>query len=598
MRRPVFWLLVLAAAAAAAVSKGFYALVLGTPVRGDEAVNAVMALRIARGEDAPLFLYGVDYLSSVEAWAAGLFWRLFGVSDVTFRILPWTTSVGSVVLLGLLGRRLFGAAAGAAAAWMLVLAPPFFAHLMAIAIGGYAEGLFCALLAWLAFLRLRTLERLGRARPLHYAGFSLLAGVSWWVYPMILPFLLPVGLVWMRHPRGIGSATLPWRDLLLPHRAAGVERPWRILAGALQAANLATLAILAWILATGGGDFSLMGREIGLSTGAKVAFWNVVLSGAVAGILAWRRGTFPVTRGIVSLAAGVVLGKCAWIAETWRLSGEPPDTIHLRFKLAQGADWAAHGAVLLDEILPGFLGIVPGRGLTDAARTAWIAAGVAAIAWIAVRSLAPRVRGIAGLFALAGPEDRRAAFLSVALVLPLLNLVRGGPDMPIRYWAYLWPVLAIAAGAAIRRRPRAGAVLAAALLAGASGWSAVRETLSRRPFDTAKQEAVLACLRSHGVAGGYAEYDMANALTYMSREEAVFAPFDYRDRIPGIAPRLAALPRHAWVFHAQPESPDRERSEAFRAHLAADGRPFTRDEAGGMEVFIVDGPPVPLRWTR
>lgn len=605
MRRPLVWTAFAAILAAAAVVRGVYAARLGPPVRGDEAVNALTALRIFRGEDAPLFLYGVDYLSSLEAWAAAAAWGVVGIGDVSFRILPFFCSTAAVGVFVLLARRLFGVRVALAAAPLLALPPFFILHLGAIAIGGYAEGLFLGLGLWLAFATLRRRERTGHSpSAAAYAAFSALVGVSWWIYPMVLGFLLPIALVWLRHPEGVGSARFPWRAFLWP-RDVLPEPGWNRLLCALQAANAGVAALVLWILITGGGALRWgdgSGAEIGLSNAAKVAFWNVALSCLVAGIVWWRRGVFPVTRGFLALSAGIALGKGFWILERLRAS-ETVDTVHLRFKLAQGFEWLSHLRALWTEILPGFAGL-PGTP-TRPGETAWALAAVAAAAFLLVPPARRFGRGVWNVTRLApGPEDLRAAFLSMLVLIPILNIVRGGAGMPVRYWTYLFPALAaalaIGARAAWRRGGwrRAAGVCAVALLVGGSFANTLRGVAARTPFSDAKQRAVLARLPALGVAGGYAEYDLATSLSFLSGERFVFVPFDYRSRVPGQAERIAALPRHAYLFHADPDSTDRLRAAAFRARARAEGRPIFAETAGGVEILVVEGPPMAFDWDR
>lgn len=601
MSRRTFWIWLACAAVVSAALRIPYVASLGYPVRGDEAVNAIMARRIFRGQDAPLFLYGVDYLSSLEGWAAAAAWRVAGEDGmVSFRILPLLSSVAAVPLLGLLVARLFGRLPGALAAMLIAVPPSYFLHVTSVAIGGYAEGFLMGILLWHAFLSIRRRERREEpvpARP--YLRFALATAAAWWIYPMVLPLLVPMALVWARHPEGPGSARLPWRQVLLPHR--GAEGALRKGLAVLSLWNALAAGILVWVLATGGGELRLGSLRIGLSNGAKVAFWVVLLTGAGVAILCVRRRVLPVTRGLAALAAGVVLAKSVWGLQC--LLGRWEDPVHLRFRLAQGGDWMEHLRRLWTEIVPELLGI--SAGLTWLERTAWAAGGLLALGLLRAPIARRYLRGIAGVFRLApAGSELRSAFLAILAIVPLLNLIRGGPEMPVRYWAYWHLPLAAALSLGFAwafRHPGRKAVwigVLAALAVGACGWETVRDAAARTPFDTRKPDAAIARLSALGVGGGHAEYDLAHAITFLSRERLGVLPFDYRNRIPGLPERVRALPRRAYLFHADPASKDRARAAELRAHLRSRGIPFRTESVAGLDIVVYAGPPAPLTWHR
>ncbi len=304
--------------------------------------------------------------------------------------------------------------------------------------------------------------------------------------------------------------------------------------------------------------------------------------------------------------AGVALAKAIWLIESWRVAGGPPlDIIHLRFKLAQGGDWLAHLKIVFTEVLPAVLGFSLGNWDFTGWRVPAAVALGGILAGLVLRGALPQVNAMRSL-ARAAPdgETLRGAFLSILWILPVLNIARGGPGMPIRYWAYLWPILAVAMGAGIARgihRPGWGArvrLAAGVLFVGVLGTRTVQEIFARTPFDVAKPKAVLTAMPVLGAQGGYAEYDLANALTFLSGERYVFAPFDYRNRIPGIAERLAQMDRILYLFHRDGDSPDRPRARALARYLEEHGCSYRRELAGNVEIYVVEGAAVPLRWQR
>jgi len=96
---------------------------VGFGVSGDDIIYAGMSNGLARGGwDAVNLHYGVNYRLGLSVPLALLF-RAGGINDFTYVIYPLLMSLVSIVVVFLLGRRLFGSAAGLTAALLVATCP-------------------------------------------------------------------------------------------------------------------------------------------------------------------------------------------------------------------------------------------------------------------------------------------------------------------------------------------------------------------------------------------------------------------------------------------------------------------------------------------
>ena len=178
------------------------------PFNGDEAIVALMARHILRGE-RPVFFYGQAYLGATDAWLVAVSFSIFGENVFAIRIMHILLFAGVVFTTYLLARRYLQSEWGARAAMLWLALPPTMVTLYTTAtLGGYTEtllfGNILLLLAdgqWLLA---------GRWRSGRWLLFGSIAGFAFYTFPLILIYLIPIGLLLLYRLR-----LKAWREYLI-----------------------------------------------------------------------------------------------------------------------------------------------------------------------------------------------------------------------------------------------------------------------------------------------------------------------------------------------------------------------------------------------
>lgn len=178
------------------------------PFNGDEAIVALMARHILRGE-RPIFFYGQAYLGATDAWLVAVSFSIFGENVFAIRIVHILLFAGVVFTTYLLARRYVQSEWGARAAMLWMALPPTMLTLYTTAtLGGYTEtllfGNILLLLAdgqWLLA---------GRWRSGRWLLFGIIAGFAFYTFPLILIYLIPIGLLLLYRLR-----LKAWREYLI-----------------------------------------------------------------------------------------------------------------------------------------------------------------------------------------------------------------------------------------------------------------------------------------------------------------------------------------------------------------------------------------------
>ena len=159
-------------------------------IDGDESVLGLMAKHFAQGRELPLFFYGQHYaLSTVEAGAAALSFKLFGVGAVPVKAAMLALWIAGVLLLFLVQSRFLGARASFWITALLVLSPSWAVWSMRAG-GGYLTAFTAsALMVWLL-----TPER-DSAIAARWTVAAVLTAVIYLAQPLWLPGVLPIVVV-------------------------------------------------------------------------------------------------------------------------------------------------------------------------------------------------------------------------------------------------------------------------------------------------------------------------------------------------------------------------------------------------------------------
>ena len=212
-------------------------------IDGDEALVGIQAEHILRGE-LPVYFSGQPYLGSLETYCIALLFAIFGSSVWVLRaepilmslILVWLTWRLASVLAGVAQLPPYARRYFVTIATLLAAVPPLYDGIAEMRTwGGLIEILVLMLLLLLWALQLTRRWREGAAKrelALRWAGIGFIAGLGFWIYPLIISAVLAAaawivcgaiaGVVTLRQQN---AATLPQAIItilagLLPAMAA------------------------------------------------------------------------------------------------------------------------------------------------------------------------------------------------------------------------------------------------------------------------------------------------------------------------------------------------------------------------------------------
>jgi 4-amino-4-deoxy-L-arabinose transferase-like glycosyltransferase len=196
-QRRQIWLLLAALLCLAVLLRGALLASDSVSFHSDEAVVSLMARHILQGE-RPVFFYGQAYMGSLDAWLVAAGFALLGESVLTVRIVQsvlYLLAVGTGVWAAwkLSGQRLLVAAV---AGLVLTVSPVLLTLYTTATLGGYNETLILGhlllILGWdVTHEHPRSIWR--------WAAIGACAGLGFWTNGLIVVYLLPVGLLGLRH---------------------------------------------------------------------------------------------------------------------------------------------------------------------------------------------------------------------------------------------------------------------------------------------------------------------------------------------------------------------------------------------------------------
>ena len=241
------------------------------PFNGDEAIVALMARHILRGE-RPVFFYGQAYLGATDAWLAAASFAIFGENVLAIRVVHIVLFAGVVFTTYLLARRYVQSEWGARAAMLWMALPPTMLTLYTTAtLGGYTEtllfGNILLLMAdggWLQADRWRA----GR-----WLLFGIIAGFAFYTFPLILIYLIPIGLLLLYRLR-----VKVWREYLIALAGFALgSLPWwwsLLQSGGVLVAELTGSAMAGTVEASGGLSGPLI-RVLNFFLFGTTAWWGL-----------------------------------------------------------------------------------------------------------------------------------------------------------------------------------------------------------------------------------------------------------------------------------------------------------------------------------
>ncbi|MFD6666360.1 DUF423 domain-containing protein [Micromonospora chalcea] len=515
------------------------------PTNSDEATMGLAALHIARGDGFPVWFYGQAYMGTLEAYLAAPLVALAGPSVLVLRLPTLALYALFLLLSWRLTRRLGGDRWYALlVVAVLALGADRVVKNQLIAGGGYPE--LNPAGAALALLTVGLCVTGPGARWPRWAAWGLIAGVLLWVDPLILPYVLTLGVL---------LVAWRWRELA---GRAGVVLAGALLLGAapmvvdsLRHGRNPVAAVLAaggtgapadWADRLHGGLVLGPPLAMGFCSPGRCATWQL-----------WWAVAFPVLLALAALTAWHTLR---------RASGGP-----------RSAERVSAGVRL--ALLGGAAGVLAAYAVSNAAgRTpiessrylSCLAVAVPALLWPlwqAARPLAAR------------PLTWRRQLAEVA----------ASEEGGYRYLPEVESIKAIgerAAGA----RARVAGVGALVVLAGVlgTGAAATVEVIRAAPAvhaEADRHRSLVDTLGALGVRHVRGGYWTCNRLTYATGENVLCAVVedDLRpgfDRLPAYRREVAADPDAAWVALA---------GSPLAARLDARLGP----EAGALDVVTVAG---------
>ncbi len=161
-------------------------------INADEAYSRIETYEILRGQ-FPMVLGGTVYTLPVEAYLYTPFTYLFsGANVVPLKLLSTLSWLGTAITLFFIGRRLISERAGLIAAALCWITPGALMVLSITAYPAYASGMFVVTLAFFVAITIVDAAPPGPSRR-RLLLFGALGGFAFWLHPMLLTVMVPMG---------------------------------------------------------------------------------------------------------------------------------------------------------------------------------------------------------------------------------------------------------------------------------------------------------------------------------------------------------------------------------------------------------------------
>ena len=157
----------------------YYALVNNELIlEGDEAIVGLMARHINNGLSNPVFVYGQDYMGSLEAYTAAFFFSVTGQSVKSLKYAPMLYSLLLIFLVYILISLYSGEFAASCAAFFIALPPYLIVKWSLSPTGGHIENFFFSIL-----LLIFIYKYIRQEKNIYLYSTAILSGFAFWVNP-------------------------------------------------------------------------------------------------------------------------------------------------------------------------------------------------------------------------------------------------------------------------------------------------------------------------------------------------------------------------------------------------------------------------------
>ncbi|MET0625970.1 MAG: hypothetical protein ABW250_23750 [Pyrinomonadaceae bacterium] len=451
----------------------------------DEAVNALVVKHMLEGREFSLFNWGTTYYGIVEGLLAVPLVALFGYEPLAFKL---SALVGFLILqvsVFLLGRRLYGACAGIAAAALLSVLSPMLIVWSTLASGGY-----CLIVGWGTITALYAIRLTRRPSVSGAAVLGWLLGFGLYIYQLYVVYVATFAAA-----LALAAAC----ELTLP---GGRARARRLLES--FGAGRAVKALLAFALSFAlGWAPTIIARLSGLAASKQPSYGLAGPGVVVANVKLLVQRCLPALFGVNPFGVPELLSRSGPSFSLWAEVG------YLGFF---GAAW-----------LWGVRSVLGRDGCGG--RVVTVALVLLPVVNVLLFILSPN------------PQDT----LSHRYLLPSLTsfaVLAGGMVVRIgrrsRAAALLLSCVVIAFGLS----KSAAWLVSQNYLTGS-----LQLVRKHEPLDD-----VLELLRREGVRGAFGDYWTAYKATFLSREEITVASISIWDRNPEMTRAVRALPTAAYIF--------------------------------------------------
>jgi hypothetical protein len=159
-------------------------------IDSDEAIVGLMARHILHGH-VPVWLYGISYAGSIEAYSTAILFALFGATPLVLKIGPFCWFCGFLCVHYLLASAVADPVRARLSTLLVAVSPAFLTVWSLVVVGTYMSLLFLGTLALLLTIKVIT----AGASPLRLALLGFVMGLAWWTNLLAIAYIAPILLI-------------------------------------------------------------------------------------------------------------------------------------------------------------------------------------------------------------------------------------------------------------------------------------------------------------------------------------------------------------------------------------------------------------------